>query len=260
MDSEIYDKSVWPCNTPDLHWALSDTIEKLGRLVLVDPTNDAADYEIDCDNLPDGEKGLWKFNALRDLSVDLSEWPKALRHVVSGATLCLGSKALETALPSGRRIDFLMFTGTSILPLFVVDNTLTVRIHFKPSTPLDNVSLPRHSLRAQGLLCRIKNKGRPFFVAGSSGSILTWDGSKSTVNQSASERSRSPSREVGPDYIRRAQHWNIINSNVTTFSDMWAALPLDTPRCVAVCDPPDAACDPPACDTPDRCESPLSFS
>lgn len=182
-DAGIYEKAIWPCFTPDLFWALQDEVRNIGQLVHV--ADDAAEYEILTDELPEGEYALWHFNALRDIRLGLRSWPLQLRKRIDEATLCLGDRALQTVRLDSPEddIQFDMFSGASILPLFVVDDdTLTVRIQFKQGmTDSECHMVPKQGVHATGLLTRIKERQKAFFVAASSQSVLTWDGSQNHV-------------------------------------------------------------------------------
>ena len=232
-----FDKSIWPCYTPDLFWALSDDITRCGILKVVE--DDAVEYEIQTRDLPDGRIGLWRFNALRNISVDLSAWPQKLRAKIQTATLCLGDKALEEVIRGPHNpeeddsIQFTMFTGDSILPLFVVDeDPLLVRLIFRPAlTDNERLLVPSKAIDASGLLVKITDK-KPFFVAGCSDSILTWDGAQSRVISkhlidkqdtvsTMSAETESDTEKVLIDPIAR---WKAVNNDESTFEDMWSGL------------------------------------
>lgn len=235
-----FDKSVWPCYTPDLFWALSDNITRCA--VLKSTEDDAVEYEIQTNNLPDGRIGLWRFNALRNISIDIDAWPKKLRTKIQSATLCLGDKALEEVVRGPHNSDdieslkFTMFTNDSILPLFVIDNDpLIVRILFRPAlTNNEILQVPSKAIDASGLLVKIKSKG-PFFVAGCSDSILTWDGAQSRViskhlidkedtdSYTTSEDDSTENRTL----IDPIARWNVVNSDTSNFEELWKGLQTD---------------------------------
>jgi hypothetical protein len=224
IDTEIVDTTLWPCFTPGLHWALSDEVRKIGSLSSVDC--DAAEYEINVEELPDGEEGLWRFNALRNISVGLCLWPSFLSKQVTGATLCLGSKALQSVCKNeDDDIVFNMFSGDSILPLFVVDDSvLTLRIQFRQD-PRD-LNLPQYAGLAQGLLCKFKNRKKPFFVAGSSDSVLSWDGFQSHIFQTASMASGLASTLASRSSVLTETQKRVVDNENSTFSDLINSLSM----------------------------------
>jgi len=67
----VFDKSIWPCNTPDLFWALSEDLEDVAKLCLIE--DDSIEYVISRKNL-EGRYFSY-FNALRDISLDLKKFP-----------------------------------------------------------------------------------------------------------------------------------------------------------------------------------------
>lgn len=234
--SDIFDKSIWPCFTPGLHWALSDPILNIASLSSMD--DDSVEYSIDTQNLPDGEHGLWHFNALRDIEFNLSDWPSKLSSQIESVTLCLGPKALQT-LKISKNTTFTMFTEEFILPLFVVDDDdLKISIQFKASLEAqDRFTLPRKCLNATGLLVRIKERSKAFFVAGSKESVLTWDGHQSHIWSSALQRQKpfdftdspllerplgplGPLGHSGPDILKRFD----VENDQNTFEELWKAL------------------------------------
>ena len=231
--SDIFDKSIWPCFTPGLHWALSDPILNIASLSSMD--DDSVEYSIDTQNLPDGEHGLWHFNALRDIEFNLSDWPSKLSSQIESVTLCLGPKALQT-LKLSKNTTFTMFTEEFILPLFVVDDDdLKISIQFKASLEAqDRFTLPRKCLNATGLLVRIKERSKAFFVAGSKESVLTWDGHQSHIWSTALQRQKpfdftdspllerpeGPLGPLGPDILRRFD----VENDQNTFEELWKAL------------------------------------
>jgi hypothetical protein len=84
-----------------------------------------------------------------------------------------------------------MFTDEFIMPLFVVDDEdLKVSVQFKESLGPERFMVPKRCLQATGLLVRIKERSKAFFVAGSKESVLTWDGHQSHVFSSASSTDR----------------------------------------------------------------------
>jgi hypothetical protein len=165
-----------------LYWALSDDLKRCG--VASGVGEDVTEYTIDTQNLPDGKKGLWHFNALRDIGINLEDWPSRIKAKVHSATLCLGDKALEEVIRGENdSINFQMFTKEAILPLFVVDDDdLIVRLMFRPAlTDNERMKVPHKCIEATGLLVKIKAYNQAFFVAGCSDSILSWDGQQSRV-------------------------------------------------------------------------------
>ena len=244
MSDKIFDKSLWPCFTPDLFWALSDNISKCAIVKSIE--EDFVEYDIQTSDLPDGKAGLWRFNALRDIRVSLDNWPSKLRSKIHSATLCLGDKALEEVIRTPHNayeyedLKFSMFTDDSILPLFVVDdNSLTVRLMFRPSlTDNERLLVPTKAIDACGLLVKIKDQKRPFFVAGCSDSILSWDGQQSRIvskhliraetfdtdSESSESASSGEFRSEFPPLIDSAARWKVINNDSATFEDMWSSL------------------------------------
>lgn len=192
MADDIFEKSIWPCSTPDLFWALSDILDDIAQLSELQ--DDVVEYHVQDRDLPAGRLGLAKMEALRDLRLDLSQWPSSLARKVKSATLSLGSKALEVVrrrdrTDLGEVLRFTIFTGPHILPLFVVDEPLTVRVDCDFLSDVERTAVPRQVCRATGLLCTIKSTNKPFFVAASSNAILTWDGTQSHVMHTSSARS-----------------------------------------------------------------------
>jgi len=235
----VFDKSLWPCFTPDLFWALSDPITKCGEVKLVE--DDVVEYEIQTSNLPDGKIGLWRFNALRDIKITLAQWPSKLRSKIQSATLCLGDKALEeiicgphSSYDDGEDIKFTMFSKESILPLFVVDeDSLSVRIMFRPAlTDNERLQVPSKSVDALGLLVRVQDTKKAFFVAGCSDSILSWDGQQSRVVskhliEKCDSDEMSENSEEG-HFLDPIARWNVVNSDNATFEDMWSSLQTES--------------------------------
>jgi hypothetical protein len=258
IDSDIVDTSIWPCFTPGMHWALSDEVRRIGRLCSVDSDNDTVEYEINVDRLPDGETGLWHFNALRNISVGLDDWPSNIRRLVVGSTLCLGPKALQTVDHTEKHadIEFDMFTGDSILPLFVVDEAiLTLRVHFRSLNSSVTNCLPKYAGTAQGLLCKFKCRDRAFFVAGSRQSVLSWDGHQSHVFQTASmdQRPNCNSDDDGEileghsdGRVHREglteEQKSVVRNEDSTYSDLISALPLGHDGCHDSCHDDDGIC------------------
>ena len=193
----VIDKSAWPCFTPGMHWALSDRIFDIGAMCNVDLDNDCIEYEIDVDDLPNGEDALYHFNAMVNIVVRLSDWPKQLAVKADTATLCVGLKALEqVSFSSDGKATFTMFTGSSILPLFVLgDDKLTVRVHFKGLSHDEACIAPQHTVDATGLLVRFKSKTTAFFVAACPTAVLTYDGQQWRVLQHASDGFRAEETE-----------------------------------------------------------------
>ena len=232
----VYDKSVWPLFTPDLFWALTDPIEDIASLSNVDDT--FAEYEIDTLDLPEGQHGLWNANALRNIKISLDSFPRLLRKKLVGASLCLGNFTLEQHRAEGD-IMFKIFTGSNILPLFVVKNEkLIVRIQFTNIESDERSLMPYKCTLADSLLVRIKNVREAFFIAGCKDSIVTWTGTKCSVrsnlcihredSETESEEEFSP---FGPPKLNResnreSNRERIDISEIKGFSDLWKALPL----------------------------------
>jgi len=231
-----FDKSIWPCYTPDLFWALSDDITRCGILKVAE--DDAVEYEIQIRDLPDGRNGLWRFNALRNITIDLQAWPQKLRAKIQSATLCLGDKALEEVIRGPHNPDddgnlqFTMFTKDSILPFFVIDDdSLLVRLIFRPAlTDNERLQVPSKAVDASGLLVKITDK-KPFFVAGCSDSILTWDGAQSRViskhlidKQDDTISTMSAESETEIQLVDPMARWKVVNNDESTFEDMWSGL------------------------------------
>lgn len=180
LNSDVFDTSVWPCATPDLFWALTDVVDDIGELHSVD--EDTIVYDINTAQLPAGRVGLQTFSALRRLRMSFIDWPEALVGKLETATLALGSKPLERlTIEEDSDIEFSMFQGTAILPLFVVDEPLQVVLQTKFLSDMDRLNVPQRAVKADGLLCRVKSQTTPFFVATSKSALLTWDGVQSRV-------------------------------------------------------------------------------
>lgn len=187
VPASVYDTSVWPCFTADCHWALSDAIEGPGDLTNLEATS--AEYTINTGALPDGAIGLYHFNGLRKIALNMEAWPARMRAALTSATLCIGDKAVETIEPSKTAgavhdLEFSLFQGHNFLPLFVLDEDLTVRLDFDEQ--LDTASVPKKALSAEGLLVRIKKRDVPFFIAGTAQAVLTYDGHQLRIFQTAS--------------------------------------------------------------------------
>jgi hypothetical protein len=243
--SDIFDKTLWPCFTPGLHWALSDSILNISALSSMD--DDSVEYSIDTQNLPDGEHGLWHFNAIRDITFNINDWPLKLKTQIESVTLCLGSQALQTLklAKDAENTTFTMFSEDFILPLFVVDDDdIKISIQFKDSLePQDRFMMPKRCLNATGLLVRIKERTKPFFVAGSKESVLTWDGHQSRVFSSAIKRpfDFSSSNQFdatdgaigandGTDGTIGGPNQFDVNNEDSTFHELWKALELNRNR------------------------------
>jgi hypothetical protein len=182
-----YVKSIWPCYTPDLFWALSDKIKKIATRTSLE--EDYVEYEIQTEQLPEGREGLWNFNALRHIKVGLDDWPEVIQKKAVSATLSLGHKALEEIKLADAPDTFTMFSGENILPLYVVQEPLVVTVHFRPALTENEMHLlPMSSIRAQGLMVNIKNEDKAFFVAASKLTALTWDGQCAHVNSATDSK------------------------------------------------------------------------
>jgi len=227
MDSnDIFDKSIWPLFTPGLHWALSDPIKYIGRLSKVD--DDSVEYTINSKNLPDGDEGLWHVNALRDITFNLTDMPSEVQDAIESVTLCLGPKALQSIKVESTSSDILfsMFSNGSILPLFVVDDDrLSISVQFK--TSLDNMRsrISAKAIHATGLLVKIKERQKSFFVAGSKDSVLTWDGHQSHVYSKACEPRSFMGFDDMPDLLKEARDEIVLNDE-STHIDLWNVLKL----------------------------------
>ena len=232
-----YDTSSWPCQTPDLYWALSDDLRNIGRRTFVD--EDFAEYEIDINDLPDGRRALWKINALRNINV------LGLDDTAVKASLVLGSSTLQT-IDLDETTEFSMFTKDQLLPLFILDDPLVVRIEFRGLRDIQSV--PRKLVDADGLLIRVTDKKMPFFVGASKDSILTYDGFKANVKSRVSSDlmplESSDDDEAAwqdnPNYGRAGaangayaddedgeileSRWQCINNDACTTQDLWRAL------------------------------------
>jgi len=219
---EIFEKSIWPCFSHGLFWALQDTIQNIAKLDHVED-EEFVEYEIDTFDLPMGEQALWRFNALRNIRVGLDDWPQPIQSKIISGTLCLGSKALETIERQGDDdLVFAMFKNDTILPLFVVDDeTLKVRLRFKGLTQNEQSMIPMHAIHADGLYVKIKIRNKPFFVAGSADSILTWDGLQSHVFNKA-----SMVPENTENLERSAKIWNAVHDESSHFVNLWDALQM----------------------------------
>jgi hypothetical protein len=245
----VYDKSHWPCHTEDLFWALSDSLENVGRLTNFD--DESCEYIVDCSELPQGKYALWNFNALRNIRLG-SDFPEILSRKLVSMTLCLGQKALENTTES----SFSMFQNETILPLHILnDDVLTVRLMFRSLNENDRQLMPRHAIKVEGLLVRILDRSRPFFVAASKDVVLTWDGRKHrifskamlqdedypTIDRFSSLEERqghSNDRENGREVCREglygrretdsdcseeARVWHVVHNENTNFDDLWNA-------------------------------------
>jgi hypothetical protein len=198
LDTVIDKSSAWPCFTPGMHWALSDKIYDIGRMSKIDLNNDCIEYDVDLDDLPLGDKALHKFNAIHNFVVYANELPKVLAVKAAAATMCIGEKAVEQVAigPTGKAV-FSLFSGQSILPLFVLENQkLTIRLHFKDLTHAEAAMAPREAVDAVGLLVNIKDQSSAFFVAACETAVITYDGFKACVIQKASEDSENPDVRV----------------------------------------------------------------
>jgi len=232
MNSEIFDTTVWPCHTPDLFWALSDTLDNIGRLV--EATDDQLQYQMDDQNLPVGRQGLGKCEALRDFRIDLDLFPTSVARKIRSATLSFGSKALETVMRQDRMdlgevLRFTMFTGSHILPNFVIDEPVSVSLECDFLTDHERSMLPRQAVRATGLLCTIRTTSKAFFVAASRKAILTWDGAQSHVVHTPDEpevRLPQARRSSGVDL---AKDLVVYDDNATPES-LWKALQPTRPQ------------------------------
>jgi hypothetical protein len=215
----VYDKSVWPLFTPDLFWALSDPIEDIASLGKID--SNFAEYEIDISDLPEGQQALWNANALRNIKVSLDSFPRVLRKKLVSASLCIGNSSIETLDANSDCIEFTIFSGSNILPLFVVKNEkLLIRIQFSEIEDDERSLMPYKCIEADSLLVRIKNTREAFFVGACKDSIVTWTGTRCSVRSNLVDADESP---YGPPKIDRAR---VDLNDIKGFSDLWRALPL----------------------------------
>jgi hypothetical protein len=225
-----YETSSWPCQTPDLFWALSDDLRNIGKRTFLD--EDFAEYEINVDELPDGRHALWKINALRNINVI------GLDDSAVKASLVLGSSVLQT-IDLDQTTEFSMFTKDQILPLYILDDPLVVRIEFRNQTQRN---VPRKLVDAEGLLIRVKDKKMPFFVGASSDSILTYDGFKADVKSRISSE-LAPLADSDDDHcVKRkkpvfedsdaesgeilASKWDCVHDDQSSMPDLWNALKM----------------------------------
>lgn len=260
--SGIFDKSHWPCHTEDLFWALSDSLENVGRLTNFD--DESCEYVVDTSELPAGKYALWNFNALRNIRLG-SDFPDLLSKKLVSMTLCLGPKALE----STSDFSFAMFQNETILPFHILnDELLTVRLIFRSLNENDRQLMPRHAIKMEGLLVRILDPTRPFFVGASKDVVLTWDGVKHRVfskaflnddennfqddadNDASESRTdmlrrdmlrsdatrrrlrrsepthrfyNSPEEETDNDCFAEARVWHVVHNDNTSFDELWNA-------------------------------------
>jgi hypothetical protein len=228
MDTnDIFDKTVWPLFTPGMHWALSDPVRFIGRLSQVE--DDSISYTIRSFNMPDGDDALYHVNALRDITFNLTDMDDDLRNNVESVTLCMGSSALQSVKVESTSSDvmFSMFSDTSILPLFVFDEEkLNVSVQFKTSITNEmRCCINPKAVHATGLLVKIKDTRKSFFVAGSKDSVLTWDGHQCHVfSKACTPRAFmvNDSFEM-PDPLKEARE-EIVNSEDSTYMDLWNVL------------------------------------
>lgn len=249
----VFDKSKWPLQTPDIYWALSDGLENIGQLGAHD--ENFAEYEIDANELPDGSLALHNINAIRNISIDLLCFPRPLRHKLKAAALCLGRHTLEYIKLEDSTTKFNFFSGENICPLFILDDlALVVRLFF---SELDSAStlLPYKCIDADGLLVRLKNTRKSFFVGASNQSILTWNGKECHIesclargpsfrrdkrpikensdvesDESSSGQTRDKLRVSPFDHVASPPTSGLIApqavENFANYKDLWNALPL----------------------------------
>jgi hypothetical protein len=199
----------------------------IGRLTFLD--EDFAEYEIDTSDLPEGRRALWKINALRNINV------LGLDDTAVKASLVLGTSTLQT-IDLDETTEFSMFTKDQLLPLFILDEPLVVRIEFRGLR--DVQSVPRKLVDADGLLIRVTDKKMPFFVGASKDSILTYDGFKTNVkSRVSSDMTPLESSDDEKPWIDNANYgrgeedgeilesrWQCANNDACTTEDLWRAL------------------------------------
>ena len=216
--SEIYDTKVWPCYTSGIYWALSDYVKRIGTMFKCDETY--AEYDIAYDSLPNGENGLWNFSAIRNIEVAPRDF---LGLTVVGASLYISGQLVEHIESNeDEDITFKTLQAEMFLPFFVLESeTLTVRVHFQEN--VNESTVPRSALRAEGLLVRIKNTSKPFMVACSDTALVSWDGHQCHVFQPKGLDKNALVRNAE----LKAKQDSIINSlNQKDPKDLWNALPL----------------------------------
>jgi hypothetical protein len=121
-----------------------------------------------------------------------------------------------------------MFSNTSILPLFVIDDdSLSISIQFKASlSPELRAQISRKAIHATGLLVKIKEKQKAFFVAGSKDAVLTWDGHQNHVYSKACKPNSFMSDAFDtPDLLKDARDEIVKNDN-STYLDLWNVLQI----------------------------------
>lgn len=229
--NEIFDTSVWPYATPDLFWALSDTVHD--AFVVQDMTSDTIEYDLPLHDLNRGAKGLQSFTAVRNIRLDLSEWPLFLSKKIRSATLCWGSKALQTIDHDPEDPDevlrFDIFQGRHILPIFVADEGLGLSIETEPlDDDSEKIHVPAACARLDGLVATVRQTNVPFLVAATNECILTWDGVQSRLLHKASSSDSSVSlraslsgqlasdRELAQDLV--------VHDKSSTIEDLWNSL------------------------------------
>jgi hypothetical protein len=182
--------------------------------------DEIVEYDIDLKNLPEGQRALWNINALRDIRLG-SDFPDELAHKIKSMTLCVGKKALDYTVTT----YFNIFQKQDILPLFVIhDQKITVRICFKELSENDRFKIPRKTMKAEGLLVKIKEKTVPFFVAASEYAILTWDGEKHHIFSKAAASSLDDESEEDEQRIyQKKAAWSVVHDDNTNFNDLWSA-------------------------------------
>lgn len=234
MSSEdIYDKSRWPLQTPDLFWALTDTLEDIGSLETHD--ENFAEYVIDSEDLPEGSLALNSVNAIRNIKVNILDFPKPLQLKIKAFALCLDSNTLEF-LPVDRGAiysEFSMFSKQNILPLFALDaHKLLVRVFFEDLDSDESALLPYKCVNCDGLLVRIKSTSKPFFLGASSQCIVSWTGSQCKVissgcpdNESTPKQERKLEEPRAPMKRHRCIEPQCLET-LTNYKDLWSALPL----------------------------------
>lgn len=231
MSSEdIFDKSRWPLQTPDLFWALTDELQDIGTLETHD--ENFAEYVIDSEDLPEGSLALNSVNAIRNINVNVLDFPKPLQVKLKAFALCLDSYTLEFLAVdrgSGQR-QFTMFSKQNILPLFALDShKLIVRVFFEDLDKSESALLPFKCVSCDGLLVRIKSTSKPFFLGASSQCIVSWTGSKCKVTTGSESTPRNFSEVKVPNAPLKRPHKCIEPQCVETlnnYKDLWSALPL----------------------------------
>ena len=250
MTSEgVFDKSKWPLQAPDLFWALSDELQDIGELGLHD--ENFAEYEIDLNDLPDGSLALNSVNAIRNIRVNVFDFPRPLRNKLKAFSLCLGSQTLEYISAEKQRANensFSIFSGQNILPLFAIDAQLIVRVFFEDLEADEEALLPYKCIDCEGLLVRVKTTSKAFFIGACNQSIVSWDGNKIKVSSQSQDlatptascekpccaRSKAcpgcPQKPPREQFFDSPHAKTLIEPHIiesfTSYRDLWTALPL----------------------------------